>query len=83
MSFYKEELAGEEVNMISIFAASHGLSKIQALQRVADDTAEAHGRITRLLALHSNTYEAWTRFQPGYIGFHAGLARYKLHELGL
>lgn len=83
MSFYKEELAGETANMISFFAASRGLSKMQAVWKVADETAEAVQRATRVLSLNKDAYDAWMAFRGHYVGFHAGLPRYKLREIGL
>jgi hypothetical protein len=83
MSFYKEELQGDNVNMVSFYAAGHGLSKIEALWSVVDETSEAHRRATRVLSLNEDAAEAWLKFQGPYIGFHAGTPRYRLHEIGL
>lgn len=83
MSFYKEERAGENENLVSFFATSHGLSKLQALWKIADETAEAVQRATRVLSQDEDTLKAWISYRDGYVGFHAGSKRYRLSEIGL
>jgi hypothetical protein len=83
LSFYKEELAGETVNHISILAGCDGKSKKDTLRRMVHDTADAHNRVLEILASHRDAYDAYWNFSRGYVGFHAGSSRYRLDELAL
>ena len=81
LSFYKEELAGETVNRISLLAACSGTTKMTAVRRVADEATEAYGRIYSILSAHKPAQQAFLKFSVGYVGFHTGLKRYRLDEL--
>ena len=87
-SFYKEELAGETENHVSVLAGVHGTTRLEALSHIVDDTVVAHERIQHILEgngdeVAKRTLDAYLAFSRGYIGFHAGAMRYKLKELGL
>jgi hypothetical protein len=49
LSFYKEELAGESNNQISMIAARKGISRVEALEELADTTGELYERIVSIL----------------------------------
>jgi hypothetical protein len=83
LSFYKEELAGETVNRVSFLAAVHGISKNESLGRLVDDGVAAHERVQQILKSHKPALDAYLAFSHGYVGFHAGAKRYRLHELDL
>ncbi|KAF5390791.1 hypothetical protein D9757_004431 [Collybiopsis confluens] len=83
-SFYKEELAGENVNYVSLWAKSRGCDKIQALYGIIQETAEAHEKVIRILEGEPAALEAYYNFAYGYVGFHTVLdRRYRLDELML
>lgn len=69
--------------MVSLIAAIHGLSKLEALERVVEESAAAQKRLDRILSKDVEVYEAWKSQEAGYIAFHTATARYKLHELEL
>ncbi|KAF8893166.1 isoprenoid synthase domain-containing protein [Gymnopilus junonius] len=81
LSFYKEYLAGETNNYISIRAKNTQKSLEDALQDTVNDTLAAHDRITKVLE-HTSAYVPWKNFVTGYLAFHFGLKRYRLSELG-
>ena len=83
LSFYKEELAGETVNRISQLAVCRKISKERALNSLVSGAAGSHKRVFEILATHPGAHKAYASFSQGYIGFHAGLRRYKLDELHL
>jgi hypothetical protein len=80
LSFYKEELAGESVNRVSILAATRGVSKQNALKQLADDAVTAHETVLQIVSPFMDAYETYLKFSHGYIGFHAALSRYRLRE---
>ncbi|KAF8993302.1 isoprenoid synthase domain-containing protein [Cyathus striatus] len=81
MSFYKEELQGEELNYISLFGKTRGLEKLDSLKLVTDHTASAHERI--LILLDGDAYACYNAYCQGYVGFHALCRRYKLDQLNM
>jgi len=83
LSFYKEEAAGETVNRVSWLAECHRISKTQALKDLVEEAIEKRKRILEILAPCKEAREAFLHFSRGYVGFHAGLKRYRLSELDL
>lgn len=85
LSFYKEELAGETVNLMSLSANSRGISKLEVLQKLADETAAHYLRGSELLKRSdADTWGCYRSFALGYVEFHFFNAeRYKLDQLGL
>lgn len=83
LSFYKEELAGETVNRVHLLAQSRGVKQSVTLEEILDDAVEARACVLRTLSINGEACDAWESFCQGYIGFHAGLKRYRLSELGL
>ncbi|KXN84673.1 Trichodiene synthase [Leucoagaricus sp. SymC.cos] len=82
-SFYKEELAGETVNFVSLYANAHGIPKLDALKRLAEETAQCYQRGSQLLQSHPEAWKAFRATCAGYIKFHASSPRYKLDQLNL
>ncbi|KAF9442329.1 terpenoid synthase [Macrolepiota fuliginosa MF-IS2] len=83
LSFYKEELRGETLNYISLIAGSNGIAKLEALKKLANETAECYQRGCHLLESSPKALNAYRSFCVGYVGFHALDARYKLDQLNL
>ncbi|KAJ3570799.1 hypothetical protein NP233_g4171 [Leucocoprinus birnbaumii] len=83
LSFYKEELDGESLNFVSMSTQVNGMTKIEALQQLADTTAECYHRAAQLLQSSPRSYEAFRAFCVGYVGFHSLSPRYKLTQLQL
>ncbi|KIK49810.1 hypothetical protein GYMLUDRAFT_266288 [Collybiopsis luxurians FD-317 M1] len=82
LSFYKEEVAGETVNYISLLANSRGGDKQKTLWSVIDETVEAHEKVLRILGSDKGALDAYWSFVEGYMGFHFALdKRYHLDEL--
>lgn len=65
LSFYKEELGSDDANYVSLVAALHGSSKMEALIHVADDVAEAHRRALRILSPLKDACDAYAHFSGG------------------
>lgn len=84
LSFYKEELEGENNNFISISAKGTGnTTKIDALKALADETVECYKRGSRLLQPVPAAWGAYRAFCVGYVEFHVLSVRYRLDELFL
>jgi hypothetical protein len=83
ISFFKEELAGETINYVSLSAQSKGVTKLEALQILADETAQCYIRASRLLEPYPEAWKAFRAFCVGYIGYHVQTPRYKLDQLQL
>ncbi|KAK1220813.1 hypothetical protein PQX77_016384 [Marasmius sp. AFHP31] len=81
LSFYKEELNMEDDNFASMLAKGSSITKYDAIQRLADDVADADKRILKVLADYPPALESWQSFRKGYVHFHTSSPRYKLHEV--
>ncbi|KAF5311046.1 hypothetical protein D9619_007675 [Psilocybe cf. subviscida] len=83
LSFYKEEIRGEEDNYISLVATSQRLAKYDVLQKLADDLARTTEQVNKILKEDPAAFHAWSTFKAGYIYFHTSNVRYKLDQLNL
>ncbi|KAK0217873.1 hypothetical protein IW262DRAFT_1495266 [Armillaria fumosa] len=83
LSFYKEEVAGEELNRVSLLALCDNSTKIDVLRQLVDSTVEAHNNISDILKPNEEALDAYLSFSDGYIWAHAQLSRYRLKELGI
>ncbi|KAG7087169.1 hypothetical protein E1B28_013149 [Marasmius oreades] len=81
LSFYKEELRGEEENFASMLAKESLITKQEAIQRLADDVVEAERNISKGLAGNQSALDIWQSFKVGFVRFHTSCHRYKLQEL--
>ncbi|KAF5345445.1 hypothetical protein D9758_013651 [Tetrapyrgos nigripes] len=82
LSFYKEEIAGEDVNYISLLAKSQGISKIDSLRLAVEKVILAHENIIRVLGCNKEALDCYRSFSQGYMAYHVYGERYKLNELG-
>ncbi|KAF9444212.1 terpenoid synthase [Macrolepiota fuliginosa MF-IS2] len=82
-SFFKEEVSGETLNFVSMSAEVHGITKIEALRKLASETAQCYERGSGLLRASPDAWNAYRSFCVGYVGFHALSVRYKLDQLKL
>jgi hypothetical protein len=84
LSFYKEELAGENGNYISLEASQKGREKISVFRELAGDVSLCVSRVANILE-GSNNSEALAAFQcfiGGYVSFHTSFdSRYHLNDL--
>lgn len=80
-SFYKEELAGECMNFISVEARSSGQSKLDILRCLTDEAVELHNEALAILWQCPDALEAYRQFSKGYVYFHTSCKRYKVSEL--
>ncbi|KAL0568086.1 hypothetical protein V5O48_013911 [Marasmius crinis-equi] len=81
LSFYKEELNGEEDNYASILAKGASITKYDAVQRLANDVAEADERIMKALYSHQAAIDSWKSVRAGFVTFHFSCPRYNLDEV--
>ncbi|KAF9444803.1 terpenoid synthase [Macrolepiota fuliginosa MF-IS2] len=83
LSFFKEELAGETLNFVSMSASANGITKVEALRRLANKAARCYERGSGLLRSSPDAWNAYRAFCVGYVGFHVLSVRYKLDQLDL
>ena len=83
LSFYKEELVGENGNYVSLEASQKGQEKIPVLRELARDVSLCVSRVESIL--EGSTSEAKAAFQcfkSGYVSLHTSLdSRYRLNDL--
>lgn len=80
LSFYKEELVGEQANFVHERARVTGKSIQQALRDTLDEVVDAVIRAREVL--HGEQERgAWESFLEGYVVFHFYCPRYKLMQL--
>jgi hypothetical protein len=85
LSFYKEELAqaGDNINFVSLSSKAKGISKIEVLRQLVDDSVECYRRGFKLLQASPKALDAYKSYCAGYIKFHTFSPRYKLDQLRL
>lgn len=71
------------MNRVSLIAKCQGSPRSQILAELVDETVGAHHRIVGILKPYKASYDSYLAFCQGYVGFHAGLGRYRLDELNL
>lgn len=81
LSFYKEELAGEDDNFVHMRAKVTGVDVALALQSVCDETMQLIARISSTLSGTPEHLATFQGFISRYIRFHTSTTRYKLDEL--
>ncbi|KAJ8515776.1 hypothetical protein ONZ45_g6826 [Pleurotus djamor] len=81
LSFYKEEIAGEASNYISILANNQKISKVKALDGLARSIAVSYSVAVDILSGCPQALEAWEAFATGYVNYHVSYARYRLGDL--
>ncbi|KAF8554184.1 terpenoid synthase [Imleria badia] len=84
LSFYKEELAAEDTNQISLMAARSKVSKLETLARMARSVTDVYGTIVGILEGSSaRACDGFKQFVVGYFDFHFTVERYRLADLDL
>ncbi|KAG1899695.1 isoprenoid synthase domain-containing protein [Suillus fuscotomentosus] len=81
LSYYKEEMQGDNANYLSLMAASRTSTKQDALLELIEKTVQAHHNILECLRPGSEAYDAYVSFFEGYVKFHVALKRYKLKDI--
>lgn len=84
LSFYKEEIAGEECNLVSYLhkGCTNGASKVDVLEWVMQRAVHSYRRSLELLQTEA-ARDAMRAFAQGYLDFHLQSKRYRLVEMGL
>ena len=84
LSFYKEELAGETTNQISIMAAHNKTSKLDALNALVETTANIFENAVEILNGSPAACATFKKFAMGLVRFHIfAKKRYRLADLKL
>ena len=82
LSFYKEELAGENGNYISLEASQRRQEKIPVFRDLARDVSLCVSRGANILEGSSEAKDAYQCFIGGYVSFHISYdSRYHLNDL--
>ncbi|KAF9016891.1 terpenoid synthase [Hymenopellis radicata] len=81
LSFYKEELQGEETNLVSTTACCFGLPKNVVLRDLSNEIIESDTNVLSMLKGDVPALKAYTGFTERYVAFHRSLPRYRLDEL--
>ena len=80
LSFYKETLDGESDSYIHARARLTGKAVADTLYEVMGEVIATTERIRAHFG-EGRMRDAWDRYEAGYIWFHTGNPRYRLHEL--
>ncbi|KAL0565469.1 hypothetical protein V5O48_016558 [Marasmius crinis-equi] len=83
LSFYKEDLAGEEMSYVAVRARISGKDPLRVISEMVDEITRSHERIIAVLSDHPEALKWWLTFEKGYIWWHLSLKRYRLSEIGL
>ncbi|KAK0232665.1 isoprenoid synthase domain-containing protein [Armillaria fumosa] len=81
VSFYKEEADGENYNLISLLAEANDEPKTKTLHNIVGKCMETHETVLLILSPHKDAHGMYKEFVKGYVGYHLGAKRYRLHEL--
>jgi hypothetical protein len=81
LSFYKEELAGEDLNYISLRAKINKTTKLEELKSVVNDCLDSLQKIKQLEHDFPDVCRPLAPCWPGYLRFHLSAPRYRLLEL--
>lgn len=79
-SFYKEAIAGETENYVSLLAAANRQSALKTMEDLVNRLAEVDRLIKESLR-DGPERAAWESFTAGYAEFHLHTPRYRLKEL--
>ncbi|EMD37621.1 hypothetical protein CERSUDRAFT_154363 [Gelatoporia subvermispora B] len=80
MSFYKEEVAGDQGTYVLDRACTTGKMHVEALYEVVDDTVDIVKRVRRI-PREGPARDAWDTFVTAYIAFHTNTPKYRLQEI--
>lgn len=79
-SFYKEELSGDQGNLVHRYARIHGKTVQQSLEDISSRLVFRDATVKAILG-DGKAREAWELFTSGYIQFHILCPRYKLRAV--
>ncbi|KAJ7704383.1 isoprenoid synthase domain-containing protein [Mycena rosella] len=82
LSFYKEDLAGETMNYVSVRAKVSGKQPTGVLLEMVEEVGDLHRRVAEILEGNPDAVAAWAALEHGVIAWHFSLSRYKLSDLG-
>ncbi|KAJ7480552.1 isoprenoid synthase domain-containing protein [Mycena latifolia] len=82
LSFYKEDLAGETMNYVSVRAKVSGKQPRGVIVEMVEEVTDLHRRIAGILEGNPDAAAAWAALEHGVIAWHFALLRYKLADLG-
>ncbi|KAJ5185518.1 Trichodiene synthase [Penicillium cf. griseofulvum] len=83
MSFYKEVGETDNFNFVANSARCKGLSQIELLRKLCDDTSDVIRTLRTLGKAHLEVSKAVEAFVPGYVTYHLTQARYRMEDLDL
>ncbi|KAF4601352.1 terpene cyclase [Pleurotus pulmonarius] len=66
LSFYKEEVNGEDNNYISILSKHRGVPKTETLEQLANLVASSYEAASNILRASGAAHTAWARFAQGH-----------------
>ncbi|KAF8066773.1 isoprenoid synthase domain-containing protein [Lyophyllum atratum] len=78
LSFYKEEMDGEQHNYCQMMGRVTGEAPIKILQDVSDETVAVAKRAALILKNAPAARRAFKEYEQGYIRFHLDVAHYRL-----
>lgn len=81
LSFYKEQLAGEDNNFVHMRAKSSGRSLADTLEELVEESLVVKERVEKTLEPFPEHLTSWRQFVKGYIDFHSVSSRYRLRQL--
>ncbi|KAJ7744106.1 isoprenoid synthase domain-containing protein [Mycena metata] len=81
LSFYKEELVGENINYVHVRSKMTGKTPHRVLVEMVREVGDIHARIAATLAGHPEALASWEILEHGFIAWHFSIERYKLSQL--
>ena len=81
LSFYKEELDGEDDNYVHMRAGLSGNGTIATLEEICEETLTEISNITATLSHDPEAAEVFACYIHAYLRFHFSTTRYKLEKL--
>lgn len=81
LSFYKEELAGEDDNFVHMTAKISNKSVTLTLQDICDESLQLIDDVSKTLAMYPGHLALFRGFLSGYLRFHTSTTRYRLRDL--
>lgn len=83
VSFYKEELGGDDRNYIHNRMTATGQSIPAVLQETSDEAVSCAKRVNAILKGRGVYAQSWNNSVRGYMAMHTTNVRYRLDDLGL
>ncbi|KAJ5957419.1 hypothetical protein N7501_011698 [Penicillium viridicatum] len=83
MSFYKEIVEMDNCNFVTNSARCKGLTEVEFLRKLCDDTSEIIRTLRTLGKAHPGLSKVLEAFVSGYVVYHQTQKRYRLEDLDL